>query len=213
MNKSYIVFDTETTGLNPLNGDRVIEIGCVEIIDNQFTERKFHEYVNPECLISEESFNIHKISNDFVANKGKFNQIANSLRKYFDHKTNEREVVLIGHNITFDIRFLNSEFEKSGIDFNLNDFKTIDTVLISKIKWPGEMANLDAFCQRCGTDISQREKDGHGALLDATLLAKAILDIGMNEIERLLIDDLDFDINILNKKLDSPLSDRGFLFD
>lgn len=163
-----VTLDTETTGLNPANGDRIVEIGCVELINKVKTGNVFHTYINPCRDVPEEAFRIHGLSSDFLKDKPTFENIAKEFMQFLgDDK-------LVIHNATFDMRFINSELSMIGhreINFN----RTVDTLIIARSKFPGAQATLDALCKRFGIDLSKRVK--HGALLDAVLLADVYVEL------------------------------------
>ena len=157
-----IVLDTETTGTNHTNGDRVIEIGCVELLNHIPTGKSYHVYINPECPVSPGAFAVHGLSDEFLADKPVFAAIADEFAEFV------RDARLVIHNASFDIGFLNAEFARTGhTQFNLAD--AVDTLSMARRKHPGAANNLDALCARYGIDNSRRTK--HGALLDAEILA------------------------------------------
>ncbi|MET0154546.1 MAG: DNA polymerase III subunit epsilon [Rickettsiales bacterium] len=158
-----IILDTETTGLSPKNGDRIIEIGCVEMIDKRLTGRYFHHYVNPERDIPFGATKVHGITNAQVADKPLFRHVANEFLEFIKDGT------LVIHNAPFDTGFLNHELERASLS-NLRRIKVVDTVMMARKKFPGSPANLDALCRRYGVNLDRRDK--HGALLDANLLAE-----------------------------------------
>ena len=159
-----IVLDTETTGLDP-NNDRIIEIGCVELIDGKPSGRQHHWYLNPEQQISEAAFSVHGISNETLADEPIFAQIIDDLLGFI------REAELVIHNASFDIGFLNAELARSGHSKRFDTRHNItDTLALARRLHPGQKNDLDSLCQRYGVDNSQR--DLHGALLDAELLAE-----------------------------------------
>lgn len=164
-----IVLDTETTGLSPNNGDRVIEIGCVELINRKLTGNNFHEYLNPDKEISEGAYRVHGISNKFLEDKPRFAQISDKLISYLEGAE------LIIHNASFDVGFLNYEF--SLIDSPWEDLEQFcqvtDTLMMARKKHPGQKNNLDALCKRYHIDNTHR--DLHGALLDSEILAEVYL--------------------------------------
>lgn len=162
-----ICFDTETTGLDPDKGDRLLEIGCVELIDNKRTGKYFHEIINPERDIPEEVVKIHGISNDKVKDKPTFKDIVEEFIKFVGNST------LVAHNAPFDMKFLNSEFDLLGIPRLKNE--VIDSLMLAKEKFPGQKNNLDALCKRFNVDASKRVF--HGALLDAELLADVYVEL------------------------------------
>jgi len=163
-----IVLDTETTGLNPLTGDRLVEVGCVELINHLPTGAVFHRHVNPERDMPEEAFKVHGLSAAFLADKPIFAAIAEDLLTFL------ADSPLVIHNAEFDMRFLNAELSRLGqpaLPMN----RAIDTVLMARKRFPGAQANLDALCRRFGIDNSHRTQ--HGALLDAELLAEVYLQL------------------------------------
>ncbi|MBU0743820.1 MAG: DNA polymerase III subunit epsilon, partial [Gammaproteobacteria bacterium] len=164
-----IVIDTETTGLEPEKGHRIIEIGCVELVDRQQTGNKFHRYINPKREVETEALAIHGITNDFLADKPSF---ADILVEFLDF-INGAE--LIAHNAKFDIGFINHEIRLIAKDKPLlNSYVTVfDTLALARKKFPGQRNSLDAVCKRYQIDLSGRNL--HGALLDAQLLAEAYL--------------------------------------
>ncbi len=157
-----VVLDTETTGLELKDGHRIIEIGCVELIDRNRTGRFFHTYVNPERSIDSFAFAVHGISEEFVRNHKTFSLIA---REFLDFIKDSRLVI---HNADFDIRFINHELAPLGLPL-IEKNNVIDTLLLARKKFPGSPASLDALCRRF--NVSLKERDKHGALVDAELLA------------------------------------------
>lgn len=162
----HIVLDTETTGLSPEAGHRVVEIGCVEIENLIPTGRTFHCYINPERDMPLEAFRVHGLSEAFLKEHRPFRHIANDFLTFIE------DLPLIIHNAKFDMKFLNHELKGSGHNSILFD-RAIDTVLLAKQKFPGSLVNLDALCKRFSIDTTKRIK--HGALLDAELLADVYL--------------------------------------
>jgi DNA polymerase-3 subunit epsilon len=163
-----IVLDTETTGLDPAQGHRIVEIGGVELVNHVPTGRVFHEYLNPERDMPAEAEAVHGLSSAFLADKPLFAAVAADFVAFIDGAR------LVIHNAAFDMAFLNAEFVRHGFP-TLPDARAIDTVAIARRKHPGSPANLDALCRRYGVDNSGREK--HGALLDAELLAEVYLEL------------------------------------
>ena len=162
-----IVLDTETTGIKPSEGHRIIEVGAVEILDREITSTEFHEYVQPNRKVGE-SVNIHGITDKFLINKPQFNQISDDLLSFIESTT------LVIHNAPFDLGFLNNELKIIGIKEKIENIcPIIDTLELSKQQRPGTMHNLDALCRRFGIDTSARTR--HGALLDAQILAQVYL--------------------------------------
>ena len=162
-----IVLDTETTGIKPSEGHRIIEVGAVQILDREITSTEFHEYVQPNRKVGE-SVNIHGITDKFLINKPQFNQISDDLLSFIKGAT------LVIHNAPFDLGFLNNELKIIGIKETIENIcPIIDTLELSKQQRPGTMHNLDALCRRFGIDTSARTR--HGALLDAQILAQVYL--------------------------------------
>jgi DNA polymerase-3 subunit epsilon len=163
-----IVLDTETTGLNPRTGDRVIEIGCVEIFNRKLTGNNFHRYINPERDSDEAALAVHGLTTEFLRDKPKFHEIAEELRAFVQ----DAEVII--HNAPFDLGFLNHEFERIGLPpFVKHCSSVIDTLVNAKELHPGKRNSLDALCDRYG--ISNAHRKLHGALLDSELLADVYL--------------------------------------
>ena len=163
-----IILDTETTGLEVGEGHRVIEVGCIELINRRVTTNNFHHYINPERMVDPGALEVHGISNQFLADKPLFADIGKSLFDYL------RGAELIIHNAAFDIGFLDMEFARLGYAEKLAGVcGVIDTVAMARRLHPGQKASLDALCKRYGVDNSNR--DLHGALLDARLLADVYL--------------------------------------
>ena len=163
-----IALDTETTGLNPKDGHRIVEIGCVELDGNIPTGNEWHTYVNPDRAMPEAAFAVHGLSEEFLQKEPKFKDIAEDFLGFI--KGGE----LVIHNAKFDIGFLNSELKMANMPL-IEIQKTIDTVHLAREKIPGAAASLDALCKRFEIDLSLREK--HGALLDAKLLAEVYLQL------------------------------------
>lgn len=164
-----IALDTETTGLRHTEGHRVIEIGCVELIDRQLTGRTYHQYINPQRDVDEGAFAVHGLSNDFLSDHPVFADIVDAFMTFVDGAT------LVIHNAPFDVGFLNAELAllqaaRQRIDAAC---EVTDTLVVARRKHPGQRNSLDALCQRYGVDRSHRTH--HGALLDAELLAKVYL--------------------------------------
>ncbi|MFL6742571.1 MAG: DNA polymerase III subunit epsilon [Sphingomicrobium sp.] len=163
-----IVFDTETTGLNPTGGDRMVEIGCVEMFNRVETGRHFHAYFNPERDMPFEAQEIHGLSNLFLSDKPRFGESVDELLDFIEDSP------LVAHNAGFDFGFLNFELERCGrppVGMN----RMVDTLTLARSKHPGAKHSLDALCMRFGIDRSHRVK--HGALLDAQLLAQVYVEL------------------------------------
>jgi DNA polymerase-3 subunit epsilon len=163
-----IVLDTETTGLDSKSGDRIVEIGCVELINHLPTGRTYHQYINPERDMPVGAFRIHGLSADFLLGYPVFSEVVEA---FLDFIGNAR---LIIHNADFDIGFINAELSKLSLQ-KLDISKSLDTVRLARKKFPGAPANLDALCKRFHIDNSNRKL--HGALLDARLLADVYLEL------------------------------------
>lgn len=175
-----IVLDTETTGLSAENGDRIIEIGCVELLARKLTGRNLHHYINPERDSHEDALKVHGISNEFLRDKPKFAAIADELLEYLSGAE------LIIHNAPFDIGFLNKEMELLGLPPVTEVVSgVIDSLVMAKEMFPGKRNGLDALCDRLGVDNSGRTL--HGALLDAELLADVYINMTRGQ-DALLID-------------------------
>ncbi|WP_298725095.1 DNA polymerase III subunit epsilon [uncultured Ferrovibrio sp.] len=164
-----VVLDTETTGLDPQNGDRVVEIGCVELINHIPTGRHYHIYINPERPMPEEAFKVHGLSDEFLKDKPVFADIAREFCDFIG------EDPLVIHNAAFDIGFLNAELARLDGFPHIAAERAVDTVRLARSKFPGAQVSLDALCKRFNIDNSARTK--HGALLDAELLAEVYLEL------------------------------------
>ena len=164
-----ICFDTETTGLNVNNGDRLIEIGALELINHIPTGKIFHEYINPEREVPDEVVKVHGITTEFLADKPKFYEIAQKWVNFVGD-----DGIFVAHNAEFDMRFINFELERCGFPTYKWD-RVVDTLAIAKNEFPGARNNLDALCRRFNIDNSARIY--HGALLDAELLAEVYLQL------------------------------------
>lgn len=163
-----IVLDTETTGIDPAAGHRIVEIGCVELVNHVPTGRTFHEYVNPERVMEAEAEAVHGLSDAFLADKPVWAAIAEA----FDLFCGDARLVI--HNAAFDLKFLNAErarLKRAAWSFS----RCVDTLAIARRRFPGASVSLDALCRRFGVDNSVREL--HGALLDAQLLAEVYLEL------------------------------------
>ena len=163
-----VVLDTETTGLNCRQGDRIVEIGCIELIDGIPTGEQFHTYINPERDMPAGAFAVHGLSSEFLADKPLFAAVAEDFIRFVG------ESRLVIHNAPFDIGFLNAEFERLGRPALTLD-RAVDTVMLARQAFPGAQANLDALCKRFGIDNSNRTL--HGALKDADLLARVYVEL------------------------------------
>ena len=163
-----IVFDTETTGLNPMGGDRMVEIGCVEMFNRVETGRHFHAYFNPERDMPFEAEAVHGLSTIFLSDKPRFSEKASELLDFIEDSP------LVAHNASFDFGFLNFELGQCGRTA-VSMSRMVDTLTLARSKHPGAKHSLDALCMRFGIDRSHRVK--HGALLDAQLLAQVYVEL------------------------------------
>jgi DNA polymerase-3 subunit epsilon len=163
-----IVLDTETTGLDPEQGDRLVEIGAVELFNHMPTGRTFHQYINPQRAMSAEAFAVHGLGDDFLRDKPVFSTVVDDFLAFV------ADAKLVIHNASFDMKFINAELSWVGrppIPFD----RAIDTLAIARQKFPGSPASLDALCRRFGIDNSSRTL--HGALLDSQILAEVYLEL------------------------------------
>src|SRR5919107_2300462 len=163
-----IVLDTETTGTDPAAGDRIIEIGCVELVNHVPTGRNYHRYINPERAVSAGALAVHGLSNAFLADKPVFAAIAEEFLAFLGDGR------LVIHNAGFDVAFLNAEFARGGYPALVLE-EAIDTLALARRKHPGASNSLDALCARYNIDNSRRTK--HGALLDAEILAEVYIEL------------------------------------
>ncbi|AUH65109.1 DNA polymerase III subunit epsilon [Paracoccus zhejiangensis] len=164
-----IVLDTETTGFEAEQGDRIVEIGAIELVNHLPTGRTFHEYIDPERSMPKEAFDVHGLGDDFLRGKPKFAEIA---QKFIGFIGEDAKLVI--HNAKFDMKFLNAELKRAG-HATLPWSRALDTVALAREKFPGSPASLDALCRRFGIDNSNRTL--HGALLDSELLAEVYLEL------------------------------------
>jgi len=163
-----IVLDTETTGLDPLRGDRLVEVGCVELFNHMPTGQTFHRYMNPEREMAAEAFAVHGLSTQFLADKPFFHEVVDELLEFIG------DAPLVIHNASFDISFINAELDRIKRPPIPRD-RLVDTLLLARRKHPGVSNRLDDLCSRYAIDNSRRTK--HGALLDAELLAEVYVDL------------------------------------
>lgn len=163
-----IVLDTETTGFEPSEGHRIVEIGAVELFNHIPTGRTYHQYINPERDMPKEAFEVHGLSLDFLADKPVFRAVAEAFLAFIG------DARLVIHNASFDMKFLNAELQWAGFA-PIPQNRAHDTLLLARQKFPGAPASLDALCRRFGVDNSAREK--HGALLDSEILAEVYLEL------------------------------------
>ncbi len=164
-----IVLDTETTGIDPKQGHRIVEIGCVEVIDRKLTSQHYHQYINPDRVVEQEVIDVHGITNEFLADKPQFHQIAQAFLDFV------KGAELVIHNAPFDVGFIDHEFRLLDPSFgSITDYcSVVDTLALAREKHPGQKNNLDALCKRYFVDNSSRVL--HGALLDSEILADVYL--------------------------------------
>jgi DNA polymerase-3 subunit epsilon len=163
-----IVLDTETTGFEPSEGDRIVEIGAVELFNHMPTGRTYHQYINPQRAMPKSAFEVHGLGDDFLRDKPLFRDVAQA---FLDFVGSDKMII---HNAAFDMKFLNHELGAIGLP-RLPMSQALDTVTMARQKFPGSPASLDALCRRFGVDNSGREK--HGALLDSEILAEVYLEL------------------------------------
>jgi len=163
-----IVLDTETTGFEPSEGHRIVEIGAVELMNHLPTGRTYHQYINPERTVPKEAFEVHGLGDDFLRDKPVFARIGRAFLDFI------ADAPLVIHNAAFDMKFLNHELDRASLP-TLPMARATDTLLIARSKYPGSPASLDALCRRFNIDNSMREK--HGALLDSEILAEVYLEL------------------------------------
>ncbi|MBV9531193.1 MAG: DNA polymerase III subunit epsilon [Bradyrhizobium sp.] len=176
-----IVLDTETTGLDPLRGDRVVEIGCIELFNRMPTGQTFHRHINPERQMSEQALAVHGLSNEFLADKPPFAEVVDEFLAFIGNAP------LVIHNASFDVGFINAELDRLKLRPIARE-RLIDTLVLARRKHPGVSNRLDDLCSRYAIDNSRRTR--HGALLDAELLAEVYVDlIGARQSELILFAD------------------------
>ena len=163
-----IVIDTVTTGLDPFTGHRIVEIGAVELLNHIPTGNVYHQYINPQRDMPEEAFNVHGLSQEFLASKPLFEDVAQDFLKFIE------DGILIIHSAPFDMKFLNAEFSWMDVE-QLSMDRVVDTLALARKRYPMGPNSLDALCRRYGIDNSRRDK--HGALLDSELLADVYMEL------------------------------------
>lgn len=179
-----VVFDTETTGLSAENGDRILEIGCVELLHRKLTGRRLHLYINPERESEEGALRVHGLTTEFLSDKPKFAEVADQILDFM------RDAEIIIHNAAFDVGFINKELERLNLPPLASHVAGIvDTLALAKEMFPGKRNSLDALCDRLGVDNSARTL--HGALLDAELLADVYICLTRGQDALLIADDAD----------------------
>ena len=191
-----IVLDTETTGLSPQNGDRIVEIGCIELLNKVPTTNNFHQYVNPQREMPEEAFKVHGLSNQFLSTKPLFSDIMDSFLTFIENST------LIIHNASFDLAFINAELKRQKVAGIKNP--VLDTVVLARAKFPGSLVNLDALCKRFNIDNSDRNL--HGALLDAELLSEVYIELNGGRQQGLNLSESKNDFNVMDNNKTENLS-------
>lgn len=193
-----IVLDTETTGLDPLRGDRLVEIGCIEIFNRMPTGQTFHRYINPQRDMPKEAFDVHGLSAEFLADKPLFSSVVDEFLEFVG------DAPLVIHNASFDIGFINAELEKVS-RVAIPRERLVDTLLLARRKHPGVSNRLDDLCSRYSIDNSRRTK--HGALLDAELLAEVYVDlIGARQSQLILADNVQIQVGV---SADTPRRQRA----
>ncbi len=176
-----IVLDTETTGFDHATGDRIVEIGCIEMIDRQITDNHYHVYINPERDMPEEAFKVHGLSDEFLRDKPLFEAVGQSFLDY----VNGDELII--HNAAFDVGFLDFELERIGLTPVSKTSSVIDTLIMARDMYPGQRNTLDALCRRL--DVNNSNRVLHGALIDSELLAQVYLKMTGGQESLLLFDD------------------------
>ncbi|WP_262693436.1 DNA polymerase III subunit epsilon [Kordiimonas aquimaris] len=164
-----LIFDTETTGFDPMMGDRLIEIGLVEMVDKSLTGENYHVYVNPEREVPDSAFKIHGLSTEFLKDKPVFSDVMDGFLEFIGDDS-----VLVAHNAEFDMRFINWELENAGRPI-VHPKRFVDTLAIARTKFPGAANSLDALCKRF--DVNNNHRTLHGALLDAEILADVYIEL------------------------------------
>lgn len=185
-----ITFDTETTGLDPFTGDRVVEIGCVELINHLPSGETFHVYINPERDMPDEAFKVHGLSEEFLSDKPKFAEIAQGFHDFI------KDTPIIAHNAGFDVKFLNWELEAAGFA-RIDQSLVIDTLAMARQKFPAGPNSLDALCNRFGIDNTKRTL--HGALLDSEILADVYLELIGGRQTSLVLSEAE-EVNLTNRE-------------
>ena len=180
-----LIMDTETTGLDALKGDRIIEVGIVELVGRKFTGEKLHVYINPQRGMDDEVIRIHGISEAFLTDKPTFDQVAQSLYDFMDGAE------IIAHNATFDMNFLNMEFAKVGLNDFANRVQVTDSLAMAKQQYPGQKNTLDALVRRL--DVGKQDRTFHGALLDSEILAEVYLAMTGGQVTLAIEEDTDTD--------------------
>lgn len=172
----FVCLDTETTGLRVTEGNTIIDIGLVEIVNNQKTDRTFQSYLKCDKKLDKVVINVTNITDDMLVGKPEFAEIVPEIMNFFTKTVDgvDDKAVLVAHNAKFDMSFLNYQLQ-GAISKNFSDFQIIDTIDIIRVAFPGSKLSLDSICKRYNIDLTAREQKGHGALLDADLLADVFL--------------------------------------
>ncbi|TDR30196.1 DNA polymerase III subunit epsilon [Hydromonas duriensis] len=190
----YVILDTETTGLDPNQGHKLVEVGCVEMVNRQLTGRHFHHYLNPQRESDEGALNVHGLTTEFLSDKPLFKAIAGDLLEFV------RDATVLIHNASFDTKFLNAELSALGMDTIQSVCTVEDTLAMAKQMFPGKRNNLDALCERLG--VSNAHRVLHGALLDAEILAEVYLAMTRGQETLSMAFDAESSANKKHKKID-----------
>jgi len=169
MSDREIIFDTETTGFDPFSGDRVIEVGCVEMVGKVLTGAQYHTYINPDRDVPDSAVKVHGLTSDFLQDKPRFSEVAQDFLDFIGEGS-----VLVAHNADFDMKFINWELDNAGHG-TLGVGRFLDTLAIARAKFPGAANSLDALCRRFGIENGHRTL--HGALLDSEILADVYVEL------------------------------------
>ena len=204
MHKRYVFLDTETTGLSPHTGHKIVEIAMLEVVDNKETGKFLHHYINPEMSMPKEAFNVHGISDELLSDKLKICDVIQEVRDFIgDDK-------IVAHNATFDVNFLNYEFSNHNLN-TISDSNIIDTLKIAKSKYPNNKNNLDSLANRLNVSLEER-KEYHGALVDTKILYQVYRKMQVSQ-SKLIADDLNrqdsYIVNNSNLCRNLNISDRS----
>ena len=205
MTRRQIVLDTETTGLEPADGHRIIEIGCIELVNRRTSDRVFHHYCNPEREVEQGALDVHGITNEFLKGKPRFQDVANDFIDFV------RDSELIIHNAAFDISFLDAELKRLGSKWGCmaDHCTSLDSLDLARELHPGQRNGLDALCKRYEIDNSARQL--HGALLDAELLAEVYLAMTGGQVALLLDTDAESNGPMVRARSNSPVTARNLV--
>ena len=206
----FVCLDLETTGLKVYNGDKIIEIGMIEIMDGKITGYQYQQYVNPEKEISKDVTKITNITQEILNPAPIFKNIIDKVKNFIEIDSNglNNKGILVAHNMKFDLSFLVFQFEESGYKNYFQQFQKIDSIDIIRRKFPGSKLTLDSICEKYNINLEERKQKGHGALLDSKILAEVFLKL----IEDFNIDEILFkkDQILEIKKQKIPLKSRNF---